>query len=34
VGDKDAKKSQRVMQAMLTMEKIDISRLKQAYEQE
>lgn len=34
LGDKDAKKSQRVMQAMLKMEKIDISQLKQAYEQD
>jgi predicted 3-demethylubiquinone-9 3-methyltransferase (glyoxalase superfamily) len=32
--DKDAKKSQRVMQAMLKMEKIDIAKLKQAYEQD
>jgi predicted 3-demethylubiquinone-9 3-methyltransferase (glyoxalase superfamily) len=30
--DKDAKKSQRVMQAMLQMEKIDIKKLEQAYE--
>jgi predicted 3-demethylubiquinone-9 3-methyltransferase (glyoxalase superfamily) len=29
--DKDPKKSQRVMQAMLQMDKIDIARLKQAY---
>ena len=31
--DKDAGKSQRVMQAMLQMDKIDIKTLKQAYEQ-
>src|SRR6202045_564678 len=31
--DKDPKKSQRVMQAMLQMTKIDIARLKQAYDQ-
>jgi predicted 3-demethylubiquinone-9 3-methyltransferase (glyoxalase superfamily) len=31
--DKDAAKSQRVMQAMLQMDKIDIARLKQAYDQ-
>jgi predicted 3-demethylubiquinone-9 3-methyltransferase (glyoxalase superfamily) len=31
--DKDAKKSQRVMQAMLQMEKLDIKKLEQAYEQ-
>ena len=31
--DKDPAKSQRVMQAMLQMNKIDIARLKQAYEQ-
>ncbi|MDQ1389852.1 MAG: hypothetical protein QOF56_3306 [Acidobacteriaceae bacterium] len=30
--DKDPKKSQRVMQAMLQMTKIDIARLKQAYD--
>jgi len=30
--DKDPKKSQRVMQAMLQMDKIDIARLKQAYD--
>jgi predicted 3-demethylubiquinone-9 3-methyltransferase (glyoxalase superfamily) len=29
--DKDAKKSQKVMQAMLKMHKIDIKALKQAY---
>ena len=32
--DKDAAKSQRVMQAMLQMKKIDISKLEQAAEQE
>ncbi len=31
--DKDPEKSQRVMQAMLQMDKIDIARLKQAYDQ-
>lgn len=31
--DKDAQKAKRVMQAMLQMDKIDIGRLKQAYEQ-
>jgi predicted 3-demethylubiquinone-9 3-methyltransferase (glyoxalase superfamily) len=31
--DKDPKKSQRVMQAMLKMDKIDIAVLKQAYDQ-
>lgn len=31
--DKDAVKAQRVMQAMLQMDKIDIKTLKQAYEQ-
>jgi predicted 3-demethylubiquinone-9 3-methyltransferase (glyoxalase superfamily) len=31
--DKDAAKAQRVMQAMLQMKKIDIARLKQAYDQ-
>jgi predicted 3-demethylubiquinone-9 3-methyltransferase (glyoxalase superfamily) len=30
--DKDAEKSKRVMKAMLQMDKIDIERLKQAYE--
>jgi predicted 3-demethylubiquinone-9 3-methyltransferase (glyoxalase superfamily) len=30
--DQDPKKSQRVMQAMLQMDKIDIARLKQAYD--
>jgi len=34
LGDKDAKKSQRVMKAMLQMKKIDIKTLKQAYEQQ
>jgi len=33
VADKDAEKSKRVMEAMLQMSKIDINRLKQAYEQ-
>ena len=32
--DKDAKKSQRVMAAMMQMDKIDISLLKKAYEQQ
>jgi predicted 3-demethylubiquinone-9 3-methyltransferase (glyoxalase superfamily) len=32
--DKDPAKSKRVMQAMLQMDKIDIKRLKQAYEQQ
>jgi predicted 3-demethylubiquinone-9 3-methyltransferase (glyoxalase superfamily) len=32
--DKDPEKSQRVMQAMLQMDKIDIKALKQAYEQQ
>jgi predicted 3-demethylubiquinone-9 3-methyltransferase (glyoxalase superfamily) len=32
--DKDAEKSQRVMKAMLEMDKIDIKRLKQAYDQQ
>ena len=31
--DKDAEKSKRVMQAMLQMDKIEIEKLKQAYEQ-
>jgi predicted 3-demethylubiquinone-9 3-methyltransferase (glyoxalase superfamily) len=31
--DKDAGKASRVMQAMLRMDKIDISRLQQAYDQ-
>ncbi|HYQ96074.1 MAG TPA: VOC family protein [Candidatus Eisenbacteria bacterium] len=34
VGDKDPEKSNRVMQAMLKMTKIDIETLKQAYHQE
>ncbi len=34
LGDKDPAKSQRVMQAMLQMTKIDINGLKQAYEQQ
>lgn len=33
MGDKDAVKAQRVMQAMLQMDKIEIATLKQAYEQ-
>jgi predicted 3-demethylubiquinone-9 3-methyltransferase (glyoxalase superfamily) len=33
LADKDAGKSKRVMEAMLQMSKIDINRLKQAYEQ-
>jgi predicted 3-demethylubiquinone-9 3-methyltransferase (glyoxalase superfamily) len=33
LGDPDPKKSRRVMEAMLQMKKIDIKRLKQAYEQ-
>jgi predicted 3-demethylubiquinone-9 3-methyltransferase (glyoxalase superfamily) len=33
LGDKDPAKAQRVMQAMLQMKKIDIARLKQAYDQ-
>jgi predicted 3-demethylubiquinone-9 3-methyltransferase (glyoxalase superfamily) len=33
LSDKDERKSQRVMQAMLQMHKIDIKALKQAYEQ-
>jgi predicted 3-demethylubiquinone-9 3-methyltransferase (glyoxalase superfamily) len=33
LGDKDAEKSQRVMKAMLQMDKMDISRLKQAYDE-
>jgi len=34
LSDKDAAKSQRVMKAMLQMTKIDIAKLKQAYEQQ
>jgi predicted 3-demethylubiquinone-9 3-methyltransferase (glyoxalase superfamily) len=33
LGDKDPEKSKRVMQAMLQMAKIDIAKLKEAYEQ-
>ena len=33
LGDKDLAKSQRVMQAMLQMDKIDVRLLKEAYEQ-
>lgn len=33
LGDKDAEKSKRVMQAMVKMDKIEIKALKQAYEQ-
>jgi predicted 3-demethylubiquinone-9 3-methyltransferase (glyoxalase superfamily) len=33
LGDKDPVKAKRVMQAMLQMSKIDIKKLKQAYEQ-
>ena len=33
LGDKNPKKAQNVMNAMLQMEKIDIKRLKQAYEE-
>jgi predicted 3-demethylubiquinone-9 3-methyltransferase (glyoxalase superfamily) len=33
LGDQDPKKSQRVMKAMLQMDKIDVNGLKQAYEQ-
>src|SRR5712664_2444336 len=33
LGDKDAEKAKRVMQAMLQMDKIDIKTLKQAYDQ-
>ena len=32
LGDKDPAKSQRVMQAMLKMSKLDVAKLKQAYE--
>ena len=34
LGDKDAEKSQRVMKAMLQMKKLDIAKLKEAYEGE
>jgi predicted 3-demethylubiquinone-9 3-methyltransferase (glyoxalase superfamily) len=33
LGDKDVKKSQRVMEAMLQMKKIDIAKLQQVYDQ-
>ena len=33
LGDKDSEKAERVMKAMLQMQKIDIKTLKQAYEQ-
>jgi predicted 3-demethylubiquinone-9 3-methyltransferase (glyoxalase superfamily) len=33
LGDKDPAKSNRVMKAMLQMDKIDIKKLKQAYDQ-
>jgi predicted 3-demethylubiquinone-9 3-methyltransferase (glyoxalase superfamily) len=33
LGDKDAEKAKRVMQAMLQMDKLDIARLQQAYDQ-
>ncbi len=33
LSDKDAEKSNRVMRAMLQMDKIDIGKLEQAYEQ-
>jgi predicted 3-demethylubiquinone-9 3-methyltransferase (glyoxalase superfamily) len=32
LGDKDPEKSQRVMEAMLQMDKIDVKRLQEAYE--
>jgi predicted 3-demethylubiquinone-9 3-methyltransferase (glyoxalase superfamily) len=32
LGDKDAEKAKRVMQAMLQMDKLDIARLQQAYD--
>ena len=32
MGDKDPEKAKRVMQAMMQMDKIDIAKLKQAYE--
>ena len=34
MGDKDAAKSKRVMNAMLQMDKLDLQRLQQAYESE
>ena len=33
LGDQDAGKANRVMQAMLQMDKLDIARLQQAYDQ-
>jgi hypothetical protein len=33
LGDKNPKKANSVMQAMLQMDKIDIKKLKQAYDQ-
>ena len=33
LGDKDAEKARRVMQAMLQKDKLDIARLQQAYDQ-
>jgi predicted 3-demethylubiquinone-9 3-methyltransferase (glyoxalase superfamily) len=33
LGDKDPEKANRVMQAMLQMDKIDIKKLEEAYEQ-
>jgi len=33
LSDKDAAKSQRVMAALMQMDKLDIARLRQAYEQ-
>jgi predicted 3-demethylubiquinone-9 3-methyltransferase (glyoxalase superfamily) len=33
MSDKDAQKAARVMHAMLQMKKLDIEKLKQAYEQ-
>jgi predicted 3-demethylubiquinone-9 3-methyltransferase (glyoxalase superfamily) len=33
LGDKDPQKANRVMQAMLKMRKIEIEKLKQAYDQ-
>jgi len=32
LGDKNAKKANRVMEAMLQMDKMEIDKLKQAYE--
>jgi predicted 3-demethylubiquinone-9 3-methyltransferase (glyoxalase superfamily) len=34
LGDKNAEKAKRVMQAMLQMDKLDIAKLQQAYEQD